>query len=222
MTPRHQTASATSPHSRTRPSALACLAAATAAALLLAGCTVEVVDRRDSASASDDASSPSGPGTASGTSAPEDASASDDAATDGGQTPPDSPETSESRDPSADQAASPPDADTGGPGAPPSSVATPAPPTTTVGCGADGTLDLWQASQAVELTEDCEHVTVSAADVQLTARAITTLEIAAAGVVVHVTSVGTVSVAGADNTVTWDEGSPEVSDEGAGNVLVAS
>lgn len=198
MTPRPQTASATSPHGRTRPSALACLAAATAAALLLAGCTVEVVDRRDTASASDDA------------------------ATDGGQTTPDSPETSEGGDPSDDPAAPPPDEAPGGPDAHPSPVATPAPPTTTVVCGADGTLDLWQASQAVELTEDCEHVTISAADVQLTAREITTLEIAAAGVVVHVTSVGTVSVAGADNTVTWDEGSPEVSDEGAGNVLVAS
>lgn len=222
MTPRPQTASATSPHGRTRPSALACLAAATAAALLLAGCTVEVVDRRDTASASDDASSPSSTSTTSGTSAPEDASTTDDAATDGGQTTPDSPETSEGVDPSDDPAASAPDQSPGGPGAHPSPVATPAPPTTTVGCGADGTLDLWQASQAVELTEDCEHVTISAADVQLTAREITTLEIAAAGVVVHVTSVGTVSVAGADNTVTWDEGSPEVSDEGAGNVLVAS
>lgn len=222
MTPRPQTASATSPHGRTRPSALACLAAATAAALLLAGCTVEVVDRRDTARASDDASSPSSTSTTSGTSAPEDASTTDDAATDGGQTTPDSPETSEGGDPSDDPAASAPDEAPGGPGAHPSPVATPAPPTTTVGCGADGTLDLWRASQAVELTEACEHVTISAADVQLTAREITTLEIAAAGVVVHVTSVGTVSVAGADNTVTWDEGSPEVSDEGAGNVLVAS
>lgn len=105
---------------------------------------------------------------------------------------------------------------------PASPVATPSPPTSTVSCGADGTLVLEQASRSVALDEDCAHVTIEAADVQLTARAITTLDISAAGVVVHATSVGTLTVEGAQNTVVWDEGSPQITDDGSGNVLVAS
>ena len=65
-------------------------------------------------------------------------------------------------------------------------------------------------------------MTIEAADVQLTARAITTLDISAAGVVVHATAVGTLTVEGAQNTVVWDEGSPQITDDGSGNVLVAS
>lgn len=193
MTPRPQTASATSPHDRARLSAVGHLAAAAVGAALLAGCTVEVVDRRDDQSASSASAGTDGVETSPGTSAP---------------VPP---------DPNGTAAPVLPD-----PADSPEAVATPAAPTTTVSCGPDGTLELWQASQSVELAEDCDHVTVAAAGVQLTARAITTLDVEAAGVVVHATSIGTLSVAGADNTVTWDEGSPEVTDEGAGNVLVAS
>lgn len=208
MTPRHQPASArpTDGASRTHRGALLLPAVAAAAGLaLLTGCTVEVVDSRE--------------GTASPTS---DETRRDDASAT--TTTPGSTETTDDpAEESTDDASAPAD-DPSGPADDdsPAPVATPSPPTSTVSCADDGTLVLWQASQAVELTEDCDHVTVAAADVQLTARAITTLEVAAAGVVVHATEIETLSVAGAGNTVVWDEGSPSITDDGVDNVLVAS
>ena len=217
MTPRPHPASAEPTHdaSRAHRGSLLVRAAAVAAGLgLLTGCTVEVVDRReDTATPSSDESSRDDDAS-SGTTRPGSTETTDDASE------PESPDDAAGEQPPpADPAGSttePADDDS------PAPVATPSAPTSTVSCADDGTLVLWQASQAVELTEDCDHVTVAAADVQLTARSITTLEIAAAGVVVHATEIETLSVAGAGNTVVWDEGSPSITDDGADNVLVAS
>lgn len=208
MTPRPQPASATPPDGASRAyrgSLLLRAATAVAGLALLTGCTVEVVDRRE------DSASPTS----------DEVSRVDDASS-GTTTTGRTETTDDGADPAApvrptdDATTDPADDDS------PAPVATPSAPTTTVSCGDDGTLVLWQASQAVELTEDCDHVSVAAAEVQLTARSITTLDVAAAGVVVHATEIGTLAVAGSGNTVVWDEGSPSISDFGADNVLVAS
>lgn len=220
MTPRPQSASATPLDSASRAhrgSLLLRAAAAAAGLALLTGCTVEVVDRRDDTASptldeinrDDDVSATTTtPGSTESTESTDDGSEPESTDQDAEEPTAPADPTETTTDPAADDS--------------PTAVATPSAPKTTVSCGDDGTLVLWQAGQAVELTEDCDHVSVAAADVQLTARSITTLDVAAAGVVVHATEIGTLSVAGSGNTVVWDEGSPSISDFGADNVLVSS
>lgn len=186
--------------------------------LATSGCTIEVVDSRGETTPATSAAPEPDAGSDDG---------SDDASTAGtGATPQPDDDASDSTSDAAPDSkpdttprsgAIPDDADD--PDADPQDPAAPRTPTTTLTC-TDGALVIWNAGQAAALAEDCAHVTIAAADVDLTAGAITTLEIAAAGAVVHARSIETLLVAGADNTVVWTEGSPSIDDAGAGNVLV--
>lgn len=81
--------------------------------------------------------------------------------------------------------------------------------------GADLTRE--RAGDAVEVTDGCGTLTVAGADSLVVAGDVEHLVVAGAGARVAVRSVTTVTIAAAAVTVTWEDGSPTVTDSGPGS-----
>lgn len=171
-------------------------AAAVVLALGLAGCSVEVVDA--------DAAPPS-PGATSG--APQEgagAGAPDVGATPSGGT--------KTRAPASDD-------DPGSTALPGRAALLPV-TTAQVTC-AGGDVAVSRAGAAVEVTDDCDTLTVDGAAAVVVAGDVGHLVVAGAGAQVAVRSVTTVTIESSAVTVTWEEGTPAVSGDTPGSAYGA-
>lgn len=83
-------------------------------------------------------------------------------------------------------------------------------------CG-DGDVGTDLAGAAVEITDRCVTLTVGGADSVVVAQDVRHLIVTGAGSRVAVQSVATVTISAAGATVTWEEGTPTVTDDGAGS-----
>jgi DUF3060 family protein len=158
--------------------------------LALAGCSVEVVD--------DDR--PSAPAAQDQDTDPQDTGAPDGAA---------SPRPTKPRDPAP--STDPVD----GPGLP--GRADLRPLTTAQTACAGGDAGTTRAAEAAEVTDACGTLTVAGAGSVVVAGDVTDLVVQGAGARVAVRSAGTVTIDAADVTVTWESGTPVVTDLGAGS-----
>jgi hypothetical protein len=172
------------------------VAAAGVLALALAGCSVEVVDADPT---------PASPRATSETPSDRDAGPAPDAGTSpsGG---------TKTRVPASDDGAD-------GPALP--GRATLLPVTTAQIACAGGDAAVSRAGAAVEVTDDCDTLTVDGAAAVVVAGDVGHLVVAGAGAQVAVRSVTTVTIESSAVTVTWEEGTPTVSGDTPGSAYGA-
>ncbi|MFT4280450.1 DUF3060 domain-containing protein [Microbacterium sp.] len=84
----------------------------------------------------------------------------------------------------------------------------------------DGRADVTADATVLEITDDCDIVTVEGAGVVVLARQVGTLTVGADASTVIVAGAGAVEVTGVGNEVFWESGSPVVSDTGTMNVVL--
>lgn len=84
-----------------------------------------------------------------------------------------------------------------------------------------GSVTIDDIGAVIGLGEDCANVEITGAGAILVAESITNLDISATGTVVFAAEIGAVNVTGSGNVVTWESGSPTISDTGITNVLTA-
>ncbi len=84
----------------------------------------------------------------------------------------------------------------------------------------DGRADVTADATVLEITDDCDTVTVEGAGVVILARQVGTLTVGADASTVIVAGAEAVEVTGVGNEVFWESGSPVVSDTGTMNVVL--
>lgn len=83
-----------------------------------------------------------------------------------------------------------------------------------------GTAKIGQIGKVVELGSDCAKVTVTGAGTVVLAQNIDRLTVDATAATVFVKQLGSVDATGQGNLVTWESGSPAVSDSGVANTII--
>ncbi|KZE88654.1 DUF3060 domain-containing protein [Microbacterium sp. TNHR37B] len=84
----------------------------------------------------------------------------------------------------------------------------------------DGRADVTADATVLQITDDCDTVTVEGAGVVVLARQVGTLTVGADASTVIVAGADAVEVTGVGNEVFWESGSPVVSDTGTMNVVL--
>lgn len=88
----------------------------------------------------------------------------------------------------------------------------------TISCP-DGTLDIADIAGIIALDSDCADITVSGSGTVLLANSIDRLSVVGVNNEVFVGSLGSLDVSGSGNTVTWEGGSPTVTNTGVNNEM---